>query len=62
MTVRTEEAFDDSFCIYKPSVVRGTQELSELDVVSEYLATLNWLRFHELVWTPQASTCISGKP
>lgn len=62
MTVRTEEAFDDSFCIYKPAVVCGTQGLSELDVVSENLAILNWLCFHKLVWTPQASTHISGKP
>lgn len=60
--MRTEEAFDDSFCIYKPAVVCGTQGLSELDVVSENLAILNWLCFHELVWTPQASTHISGKP
>lgn len=62
MTVRTEEAFADSFCIYKPAVVCGTQGLSELDVVSEYLAILNWLCFHELVRTPRASTFITGKP
>lgn len=61
MTVRTEEAFADSFCIYKPAAFCGTRGLSELDVVSEYLAILNRLCFHELVWTSQASTHISGK-
>lgn len=57
--MRTEEAFADSFCIYNPAVFCGTWGFSELDVVSEYLAILSWLFFHEHVQTPQAS--VSGK-
>lgn len=57
--MRREEAFADSFCIYNPAAICGTWGLSELDVVSEYLAILSWLCFHELVQTPQAS--VSGK-
>lgn len=57
-TGRTEEAFADSFCIYKPATVFGALGLSEPHVVSEYLAILSLLCFHELVQTPSTSACI----